>query len=50
VSIRSGAGTGTHDRVLRLLPLFDNRDDAIRYALDQGVAWLSQRDDQHQRS
>ena len=45
VSIRSGQGSHTHDRVLRLLPLFHCRDDAARYALDQGIAWL----DQHTR-
>jgi hypothetical protein len=42
VSIRSGQGSATHDRVLRLVPLFDCSDDAARYALGQGIAWLQQ--------
>jgi hypothetical protein len=48
VSIRSGRGSHTHDRVLRLLPVFDCGDAAARYALDQGIAWLhSSRSPQH---
>lgn len=43
VSIRSGRGSGTHDRVLRLIPLFDNRPDALRYAMREGLAWLNER-------
>lgn len=42
VSIRSGRGSHTHDRVLRLLPLFHCKDAAARYALDQGLAWLGE--------
>jgi hypothetical protein len=42
VSIRSGRGSHTHDRILRLLPLFHCKDAAARYALDQGIAWLDQ--------
>lgn len=42
VSIRSGRGSHTHDRVLRLVPQFDCPDTAARYALDQGLAWLDQ--------
>jgi hypothetical protein len=30
----------THDRVLRLVPLFDSREAAARYAIEQGVAWI----------
>ena len=41
VSIRSGQGSGTHDRVLRLLPVFDTPQAASRYATDQGIAWVS---------
>ncbi|MCK6423005.1 MAG: hypothetical protein L6Q73_19165 [Aquabacterium sp.] len=41
VSIRSGRGSGTHDRVLRLAPLFRSRADAQRHALDQGLAWIA---------
>ncbi|WP_119156407.1 hypothetical protein [Caldimonas tepidiphila] len=40
VSIRSGRGSGTHDRVLRLVPEFDSPDEALRYATAQGLDWL----------
>ena len=40
VSIRSGQGRGTHDRVLRLLPVFNDAPCALRYATEQGLAWL----------
>jgi hypothetical protein len=40
VSIRSGTGTETSDRVVRLVPRFDNHDDAVDYAVEQGLAWL----------
>mgnify|MGYP001162867957 FL=1 len=40
VSIRSGRGSGTHDRVVRLRPIFDSRDEAARYATAQGLAWV----------
>jgi hypothetical protein len=43
VSIRSGHGSATHDRVMRFTPLFDDRGDAIRYGLAQGRAWVDQR-------
>jgi hypothetical protein len=42
VSIRSGRGTHTHDRVLRLVPLFDSIGAAAHYALNEGLAWLDQ--------
>jgi hypothetical protein len=41
VSIRSGRGSASHDRVLRLVPVFDSRDAAARYATAQGLAWLA---------
>ncbi|MBK1614087.1 hypothetical protein CKO44_11475 [Rubrivivax gelatinosus] len=41
VSIRSGRGSNTHDRVLRLVPVFESRDDAVRYATAQGLAWIA---------
>jgi hypothetical protein len=44
VSIRSGSGSGTHDRVLRLTPLFDDPAQAAHFALRQGLAWLAARD------
>jgi len=40
VSIRSGRGSTTHDRVLRLLPVFDSCDEAARYATTQALAWI----------
>jgi hypothetical protein len=40
VSIRSGQGRGTHDRVLRLVPEFADAGSAERYATEQGLAWL----------
>ena len=40
VSIRSGAGRGTHDRVLRFVARFPTRDGAHRYAAQQGLQWL----------
>ena len=40
VSIRSGQGRGTHDRVLRLLPVFADAPSASRYATEQGLAWV----------
>ena len=43
VSIRSGQGRATHDRVLRLLPLFNSSDDALSYALREGMAWVHER-------
>jgi hypothetical protein len=40
VSIRSGAGSATHDRVLRFGARFGSRDEAARYATAQGLLWL----------
>ena len=40
VSIRTGRGSATHDRVLRFHPIFDSRDAAVRYATAQGLAWI----------
>jgi hypothetical protein len=42
VSIRSGQGNGTHDRIVRFVARFATRDDARRYAVDQGLVWLQQ--------
>lgn len=41
LSIRSGSGTGTHDRVFRFIPLFPSRRAAQRYALAQGREYLA---------
>jgi hypothetical protein len=40
VSIRSGRGSMTHDRVMRFVPMFDTRDQAERFATQQAVAWI----------
>ncbi len=40
VSIRSGAGTMTHDRVMRFVPVFDTHEQASRFASEQALAWL----------
>ena len=40
VSIRSGHGSGTHDRVFRFVPRFATHDGARAYAIEQGVGWL----------
>ncbi|MEW6706201.1 MAG: hypothetical protein AB1430_15255 [Pseudomonadota bacterium] len=42
VSIRSGRGTATHDRVFRFTPRFGTRDGARRYAIEQGMLWVNQ--------
>ena len=42
VSIRSGQGSGTHDRVFRFTPRFATREGARRYAIEQGTSWLQQ--------
>jgi len=47
VSIRSGHGSGTHDRVMRFTPSFANQAAAIRYALDQGLGWVRERTAPH---
>ncbi|MDT8990340.1 hypothetical protein RQP54_05620 [Curvibacter sp. APW13] len=43
VSIRSGRGSGTHDRIYRFVPEFSERDSALRYAVNEGMRWLAQR-------
>lgn len=40
VSIRSGSGMASHDRVLRFVPRFPSRRAALRYATDEGLAWV----------
>ena len=40
VSIRSGSGSGTHDRVLRLTRLFRNHVAAVSYATAEGLQWI----------
>lgn len=43
MSIRSGHGSATHDRVLRLLPHFTTELAATQFALREGLAWLAVR-------
>jgi hypothetical protein len=43
VSIRSGRGSGMHDRVMRFTPLFPSHGAALRYAVDQGLGWVRER-------
>lgn len=43
VSVRSGRGSGMHDRVLRFTELFGNAGAAMRYATEQGLLWISGR-------
>jgi hypothetical protein len=40
VSIRSGSGMASHDRVMRFVPRFDSRRAAVRYATAEGLAWV----------
>jgi len=39
VSIRSGRGMASVDRVMHFTPRFPNRREAMRYAREQGLAW-----------
>jgi hypothetical protein len=43
VSIRSGSGRATHDRVFRFTPLFSSRESARRYAAREGASWVLSR-------
>lgn len=43
VSIRSGSGRGTHDRVLRLTRLCQTKLAAVRYATAEGLQWIGHR-------
>lgn len=41
VSIRSGTGSSTTDRVVRLTRLFRNRPAAADYARAEGLQWIA---------
>ena len=43
VSIRSGQGSATHDRVSRFSTLFDNAPAALHYATEQAMVWIGER-------
>ena len=40
VSIRSGTGRGTTDRILRLTRLFRDSARAAEYAVAEGIQWI----------
>jgi phage gp46-like protein len=42
VSIRSGSGSATHDRVLRLTRLFRSQVAAVAFATTEGLQWIGQ--------
>ena len=43
VSIRSGHGSGMHDRVMRFTPRFASHAAAARYAVSEGLGWVRER-------
>jgi hypothetical protein len=43
VSIRSGRGSGTHDRVLRFSGIFDSAAAAVHYATEHAMGWIHER-------
>ncbi len=43
VSIRSGHGSATHDRVLRFSGLFDSAAAAVHYATEHALGWIRER-------
>jgi hypothetical protein len=43
VSIRSGHGSGMHDRVMRFTPRFASHAAALGYAIEQGLGWVRER-------
>ncbi len=43
VSIRTGSGSNTHDRVLRLTRLFRSHVAAVGYATAEGLQWIGHR-------
>ncbi|MBA4330146.1 MAG: hypothetical protein C0428_18120 [Polaromonas sp.] len=43
VSIRSGRGSATHDRVMRFSGLFDSASAALHYATEHAMGWIHER-------
>ena len=43
VSIRSGRGSATHDRVMRFSGLFDSAASAVHYATEHAMRWIHER-------
>jgi hypothetical protein len=42
LSVRSGQGRGTHDRIYTFMPEFATRENALIHASAQARAWLCQ--------
>jgi hypothetical protein len=40
VSIKTGIGRASHDRVMRFASVFDTPQQALQFAADQGLQWL----------
>lgn len=47
VSIRSGRGSGMHDRVMRFTQLFGCDTSAVLFATQQGLSWVQGRQPGH---
>ncbi len=43
VSIRSGSGSATYDRVLRFTGIFDSAAAAVQYATEHALGWIQER-------
>ena len=43
VSIRSGQGSATYDRVMRFSGLFDSAALALQYATEHALGWIQER-------
>ena len=43
VSIRSGKGSATHDRVMRFSGLFDTAASALQHATEHALGWINER-------
>ena len=43
VSIRSGRGSATHDRVMRFTRIFDTAAAAVHYATEHALGWIHER-------
>ena len=43
VSIRSGKGSTTYDRVMRFSTLFDSAALALQYATEHALGWIKER-------
>lgn len=40
MSIKTGTGRASHDRVVRFASVFPTPQQALRFAADQGLEWL----------